>query len=325
MEPLAAETVGAYLVSRGLVADVATVSAEELDWGVSSVVLAVEAPGLSVVVKQALDRLRVQDEWLAKRERSRTEADALRLIATLTPGAVPRVLDADEERCALTIERAPLDWRNWKERLLQGDADAEIARRLGQLLATWHQRTEGDTGAAERFADAEAFDQLRVDPYYRAVMRRWPNLEQPVGELVEEMLDAGRCLVHGDFSPKNVLTGTDGLWIVDFEVAHFGDPVFDLAFMLNHLLLKAVHRPAELAAYRACADAFLAGYGREAEPAYVFGHVGALMVARVDGKSPAEYLTGAERLLARALGTRFVLDPPDSADAAWGRLAEAVA
>ncbi len=135
-----------------------------------------------------------------------------------------------------------------------------VARRLGELLRAWQAATLRDDELARRFGDIEAFDQLRVDPYHRAVMRRWPSLAGPIGAYAEELLATRVCLVHGDFSPKNVLVGPDSLWVIDFEVAHVGDPVFDPAFMLNHLMLKAIHRPADAAAYRACAEAFVSSY-----------------------------------------------------------------
>ena len=321
---LSAQTVGAHLIRRGLVAPGTPVAATELEWGVSNVVLAVEAGDLRAVVKQALPRLRVAEEWLAKRERTLTEAEALRLAGRLVPGSVPAVLDVDEEACALVVAHAPDAWQNWKAQLLAGDVDPAVAARLGATLAVWHRETEGDESVARRFSDSEAFEQLRVDPYHRTVMRRWPRLERAIGAYVEEMLDTRLCLVHGDFSPKNVLVGPDGCWVLDFEVAHVGDPVFDLAFMLNHLMLKAIHRPEGLEGYRACASAFLAAYRRDAEPAYLLGHAGCLMVARVDGKSPAEYLTEDERLLARTIGSRLVLDPPATVEDAWGLVAGAV-
>jgi 5-methylthioribose kinase len=321
---ISAETVGEYLAGRGLIESHIPVRARELGGGVSNVVLAVEADGFRAVVKQALPRLRVADEWLAKRERAVTEGEALRLAGALVPGSVPGVLDVDRAACALVVALAPPQWRNWKDELLNGRADPEVARRLGETLAAWHRTTEDDEDVALRFGDVEAFDQLRVDPYHRTVMRRWPSLERAVGEYVEEMLDTRRCLVHGDFSPKNVLFGGEELWVLDFEVAHVGDPVFDLAFMLNHLMLKSIHRPAACEGYRDCAEAFLDAYARPLEEHYLLGHTGCLMVARVDGKSPAEYLTEGERLLARSVGSQLVLDPPVSVGEAWDRLEQAL-
>jgi aminoglycoside phosphotransferase (APT) family kinase protein len=323
MEDLTPGNVGAWLVAQGLLAPGAAVDAYELGGGVSNVVLAVTADGLDAVVKQALPRLRVEDEWLAKRERILTEAAALKLAGRITESVVPAVLAVDAERCAIAIERAPETWTPWKDALLRGEVDAGLAARLGAVLAAWHRETVRDAAVAERFGDHEAFDQLRVDPYHRTVMRRWPRLARAVGVYVDQMVATRVCLVHGDYSPKNVLVGAEGLMVLDFEVAHVGDPVFDLAFMLNHLLLKTIRRPESAASYRAAGVAFLDVYRDEAgpaldfDPAFLCGQIGCLMVARVDGKSPVEYLSEAERMAARAAGARLLLDPPDRIEEAW--------
>jgi 5-methylthioribose kinase len=316
-------TVGEYLESTGLLPVGSVVQVTELGGGVSNVVLGVESAELSCVVKQSLPRLRVVEEWLAKRERAVTEARALTLAASLVPGSVPRVLDLDADRYAFTIERAPASWRNWKDDLLSGVADATVAGRVATLLATWHAGTR-DAAAAEAFADREGFEQLRIDPYYRAVAHAHPDLAATVEHHVEQLLRPGRCVVHGDYSPKNVLVGDGALWIIDFEVAHFGDPAFDLAFMLNHLFLKALHAPEAADGYLRCAevfwDTYAAGVPGSLEPdaAATLGQVGCLMVARVDGKSPAEYLGARERERARSLGRRLLTEAPQSLDEAFG-------
>jgi tRNA A-37 threonylcarbamoyl transferase component Bud32 len=320
-ELLSPATVGPFLAQRGLVPEGATVVARELGGGVSNVVLAVTVEGRAMVVKQAMPRLRVQDEWLATRERAISEAEALRVALRLTPGAVPEVLDVDRGACVVTIGHAPVGWRNWKEDLLAGDVDPAVAGRLGELLAVWHGATHGDVDLARRFGDLQAFDQLRIDPYYRTSASRRPELAEAIGEALERMSRTQVCLVHGDYSPKNVLVG-DGVWVLDFEVAHYGDPAFDLAFMLNHLLLKQIHRPALASELAGCARAFWDAYragmpaGLVPETPYVLAHLGCLMVARVDGKSPAEYLAAGERERARALGSCLLLEPPASLDAA---------
>lgn len=326
-ELLDASSVGAFLVERGLVEEGADLHARPLAGGVSNVVLAVEGVGLRVVVKQALPRLRVADEWLATRERALTEAAALRLAADLTPGAVPAVLDVDEPSYAIVIAEAPDGWSNWKEELLAGRADPGIAGRLGTILAAWHTGTAGGS-QAWRLADTEAFEQLRVDPYHRTVMERRPELAPAIEEVVEQMLATTSCLVHGDYSPKNVLAGSEGLWVVDFEVAHVGDPAFDLGFMLNHLLLKSIHRPGDATGYYECAHSFLAAYAgavpEELLPPlpYVLAHVGCLALARVDGKSPAEYLTDEEREIARRVGEDMLTSPPASLELVWYAMAD---
>lgn len=318
-------SVVAYLNERGVVSS-PRAAVRTLGGGVSNTVLEVSDGGRRVVVKQALPRLRVASEWLAKQERALTEADALRLAGTFTPDVVPRVLDVDPERCAVTIEAAPAHWVTWKEALMAGDAEASVAARLGGVLATWHERTAAQADALGRFDDQDAFVQLRVDPYHHTVAARHPDVAPAVAEVVTAMAGLRRCLVHGDFSPKNVLLGHDGLWVIDFEVAHLGDPAFDVAFLLSHLLLKAVHLPEDRAAYAACADRFLAAYragvpaGFAGPPAHLVAHLGCLLLARVDGKSPAEYLTDGQRRTVRTLALAVLTDPPGDVADVWGLL-----
>lgn len=305
-----------YLSERGLKPATGAV-VRSLGGGVSNIVLAVgEGPG-SMVVKQALARLRVADPWWAPRDRALAEADALELAGRLTPGAVPRVLDRDPERCALVVDRAPTDWEDWKSLLLSGTADYGRAARLGSLLSRWHNATLHGLQLSERLRQQERFEALRVEPYYRTIARRVPKVSAGVLAYADAMLARRLCLVHGDFSPKNVLVGAEpNLWVIDFEVAHLGDPAFDVAFLLCHLMLKSVHRPELAHEYDRCAGEFTTSYeaGVQAELSpswpYVLGHVACLLLARVDGKSPAEYLSVDEQARARKFGELLLLEPP---------------
>ncbi len=178
------------------------------------------------------------------RDAMSNEAEALRSASRITPGRrSPLLDDSTRERCVLTIAAAPAGWTTWKSRLLHGDTDPAVASRLGEMLAAWHRASFHDDAVAGLFGDLDAFEQLRVDPYYRTVALRRGELAASIAPFVERMEATHVCLVHGDYSPKNVLVG-EGIWVIDFEVAHFGDPAFDLAFMLNHLLLKRLHVPA---------------------------------------------------------------------------------
>jgi 5-methylthioribose kinase len=310
---LSAADVGEYLVRRGLIEDARGIEVEELAGGISGVVLAVRSEGKRLVVKQALSRFRVAEEWLVPRERALYEAQALELMSRLVPGSVPELLDVDPETFTLVIEEAPEGWRSWKSLLLEGAADRAIAQRLGELLTTLHTSTaDVDLGSAE------SFDAQRVDPYLRTIQRRHPQLAAQIGAYIDRLLATEQCVVHGDFSPKNVLAGDRGVWVIDWEIVHRGDPTFDLAFMLNHLLLKTIHRTDTRDAYEACGTAFLDAYTPGVQdPAWLLGLVGCLMLARVDGKSPAEYLTLAERERARAHGVELLRDPPGSLPDAW--------
>ncbi|WP_219413552.1 phosphotransferase [Pseudonocardia nigra] len=330
-ELLDQDTVVAYLRGRGLLDDQST-RVRELDGGVSNTVLSVESAGHAWVVKQSLPTLRVAQEWRAKQERTLNEARGLAVAARLTPGHVPGVVDVDPERFVLVIERAPDGLTPWKGLLLQGVVHEPVAATLGRLLGTWHHATAADPALVEGLDDPEAFDQLRVEPYHLATAQALPDVRDAVLAVADAMAARRICLVHGDFSPKNILTGPGGTWVLDFEVAHRGDPDFDVAFLVTHLLLKAVHRPAHRGAYAAAAAAFLRAYsdatrplretGLQAEPEHLVAHVGVLLLARTDGRSPAEYLTAPERDIVRRVGRRVLTRRPPSVPRVWDVLAE---
>lgn len=305
-------TVVGYLSRRGSLPD-GPVRAEMLGGGVSNVVLAAGGGERAVVVKQALGRLRVAEEWYAPEERAMIEADALEFVGRITPGRVPRVIDRDARRHTLTIARAPAGWQDWKTLLLQGRADPTVAAELGVTLGSWHRRTTG-VALPGSLEGTEHFEQLRLSPYYRSVAQKAPELSGRVLGLADQLLVRRVCLVHGDFSPKNVLVGPGGPWVIDFEVAHRGDPAFDVAFLLCHLTLKSLHLPEKAAGFDACAAEFIRAYQAAAgrpEPRlpYVLEHVGCLLLARVKGKSPAEYLTPSERAAAWRLGMDLLEAP----------------
>jgi aminoglycoside phosphotransferase (APT) family kinase protein len=319
-------TLRSHLIRRGLIGPADEVSLSSLAGGVSNDVVAVDAPGFRVVVKRALARLRVAEEWLADPARIETEGRALELAGRLLPGAVPSVLDLADGY--LVIERAPDDWRPWKEQLLAGLADPRVAERLGYALGTWQRETAGRADVAREFGDTTAFTQLRVDPFHRTVAERHPDLADVIETTVQVMTRSRACLVHGDYTPKNVLASPDhgGLWVIDWEVAHVGDPAFDPAWMTGHLLLKMVHRRESAPAYQAATRAFLDGLATGLagalvqDSAQLLRQAGCLLLARVDGKSPADYLTEGERRTTRELARRLLTHPPASILDAWEML-----
>lgn len=280
--------------------------------GVSNDVLLVEAGGVRVVVKQCLAQLRVAADWRATPRRILAEAAALRVASMAVPGACPRVLMEDESQLTIAIEAAPPSWEDWKQQLLRGAVDADVACWLGATLSAWHQLSPHDD-LVRQFHDREAFVQLRIDAYYRAAAEAVPEAAPDLRALIDATMETRSALVHGDFSPKNVLVGPTGRWVIDWEVVHVGDPAFDVAFMLTHLHLKAIHRPSSAHAYRQAAQAFLDSYAERSptplDAARVRRHVGALLIARVAGKSPAEYLDDEERAVALGLGLSALRDP----------------
>lgn len=299
---LSPDTAIPYLRERGIVSERAT--ATELGGGVSNVVLRVADGDSAYILKQSLPRLRVAEEWLAPQERIITEAEAMRLASTIVDDGVPGVLLSDPSTFVLVIESAPSDWTDWKTQLMAGEVFPSAAARVGATLGELHRSTMGTSDLSELLRATEPFEQLRLRPYYERAAQAVPEWSNTLHTLAQELRDNRRCLVHGDLSPKNVLVprgGGDRAWVIDFEVAHRGDPRFDLAFLLTHLTLKSIHVQSARDLIDEAALAFLQAYEvvtADTLPVDLPGvarHVGALLLARVHGKSPVEYLSTAEQ------------------------------
>ncbi len=324
---LSPETAPAYLRDRGLLdaSEVDDASAAPLGGGVSNRVVRIDAVDRSVVLKQPLPNLAVEDDWPADVSRVHNEAAAARAYAAVIASAgledvrVPAVLAEDEAAHVVVFSHAPDRAAMWKRELLDGRVDAGVARSLGRLLGTVHDRATADEELRERFADPTPFDQLRVDPYHRTTADRHPEVAEEIRAEAERVLAADRTLVHGDYSPKNVLVdrGSGVRWLLDFEVAHWGDPAFDTAFMLNHLFIKSVHVDGRLEACIDAAREFWAAYreaaGWDVERETV-RELAVLMLARVDGKSPVEYLDPGEDDLLRGISKRALREGTGTLD-----------
>ena len=310
-------------------------SAEVLSGGVSNVVMRVSVPeGEDFVVKQSRAQLRTQAAWFSQPERIWRERDVLEVLSRVTPpGLVPKLLFEDRDNFLFAMEAIPREHIVWKSSLLEGEADASIGRRLGETLARIHAGTTGDSDLRERLGDRTIFDELRLDPFYRFVAERQPELRPALQRLIDETMATTTCLVLGDFSPKNILlvpseSSSDGerprLVLVDFETGHFGDPAFDLGFFLSHLLLKTIKHARRADEFLEMVCEFWSAY-REAglQPAreqQTVSHLAACMLARVDGKSTVDYLTSEAQAFVREVSRDWLLSPPDRVDFAFAEL-----
>jgi 5-methylthioribose kinase len=315
------------------------VCVRELSGGVSNIVLLVERPdrgGADFVLKQARARLRTRQAWFADVERAWREADVLAHCARLldeharrSPACTklrvhsPRIVFEDRENYLLAITAAPRPNRSWKEDLLAGRVEPQIARACGRLLATLHGESWLNRELADRLGDRSLFEQLRVDPYYRTLAKARPETAGALARLIASLEEHPRSLVHADFSPKNLLVFSSGLMMVDFETGHFGDPAFDLGFFLSHLVLKACHHAPRHAEYLGLSRQFYESYDeamagaistRELSDLWARGvqNFAACAWARLDGKSPVEYLSDSQSNAMRALcRTLFEAEPRD--------------
>src|SRR5262245_15337628 len=306
-------------VSLGLAEEHEEVQALPLEGGVSSGVFRVDVRSGSYCVKQALPRFKVAKEWRVPVERVFAEIEYLRTVGGIVPGSVSRVIGHDDATKSFVMEFLGPEFRNWKTQLLAGDVDVRIANQVGDVLGRIHSATADRADLARRFATDDNFYAIRLEPYLVESSRVHPQLADVLLALVTRTAATRRVLVHGDVSPKNVLAGPNGPVLIDAECAWFGDPAFDVAFCLNHFLLKAAHLPHHAEALMSCFAAMTRAYFAHVhwEPARALeGRAASLLpgltLARVAGKSPVEYLAAPARDRVRMLAIRLLLRQPTS-------------
>ena len=306
-------TVVAYLTNRGIISGPAEV--EELTGGVSNVVLAVKAGAKDLVLKQALPQLKVAAVWKADQRRAIVEANGMKLLHSITPTSVPELIDFDPEDFTLTMERLPRECTVWKSDLLSGVIKPSIGADLGKILATWHNFGADSKESRDAYMEDSLFDQLRVTPFYRAVAKVNPALDARIQELIAEISTQKITLVHGDFSPKNIMiTGVNKPIVLDFEVMHTGNPVFDLGFVSAHLLCKYLRTedPAHKNPLRETALAFIDSYARACNIEVAKSlphHVAVIALARVEGVSPVNYLDEAGKARVQSVTKAALANP----------------
>lgn len=309
MRIIEAESAEEYLRERGFLEQHERIQATNLAGGVSNVVIGCESNlRPPFVLKQSRPQLRTKEPWFCSPERIWREVVTLRVCERVlnartgsTRGITcPRVLFEDPTNYAFVMTAAAVGSRTWKSELLDGHYDVRIAHECAVLLATLHAETWHDPGVAVELEERCYFDALRVDPYYRFTSTRLPEFQVVLQDLERSVWNERHCLVHGDFSPKNLLARGSNLMLIDFEVGHYGDPAFDLGFFGAHLILKTIHRWPDRAAIMKLSDDFWTTYGSLMETqcgtadaesllARAMQNLGGCLLARIAGKSLIDY------------------------------------
>ena len=302
-----------------------------LTGGVSSDIVRVDLASGPICVKRALPKLKVEADWQAPVERNRYEVQWMQVAAGIVPAAVPRILGEDLQTGMFAMQFLDsATYPVWKAQLRDGEISADTARDVGRCVAAIHARTAGDTAVAHAFATDHIFFPIRLEPYLAATADKHPDCAERLHSLMRVTAATRKALVHGDVSPKTILAGPDGPVFLDAECAWYGDPAFDLAFCLNHLLLKCVWRPRWQARYLVCFDALAQAYlaaetweshsDIEARTAHLLP---GLFLGRVDGKSPVEYINSdEERDRVRRVACELLTRPVDKLSdvrAVWQR------
>lgn len=297
-----------------------------LTGGVSSEICRVDEGTRTFVVKRALPRLKVKGEWQADVARNHSEKCFLEWCGKQIPGSVPSLFHAGKGYFAM--EWLGEGYRNWKDMLLDRNSSPSLARRAGEMLGRIHRLSHHDPELCEAFPRIDLFEQLRVSPYLLVTGAAHPELLPLFECAANEVRNRRECLIHGDFSPKNILCRGDRLVLLDAEVAVYGNPAFDLAFLLNHFCLKGLLHALENKSEQEHYHAAISGYFHErklktdemeALNLRVAFLLPMLMLARVDGLSPVEYLHTTQQEQVRQFVYREVGKPAslESLAGAW--------
>lgn len=298
-----------------------TLEIAPLTGGVSSDIVRIRLPdGRQYCAKRALSKLKVATDWQAPLERNQYEVAWLRRANAIVPGAAPEVIGEDRGHGIALLEYLPADdYLLWKSELLAGHADPSVPVAVANALGRIHAATLNDPTTAAEFPTDHLIDALRLDPYLRFTATRHPELADRILAVLATTAGTKLALVHGDVSPKNILVSKrDGHPVLlDAECAWYGDPAFDAAFCLNHLALKSIHLPALrgnlLDQANVFATTWLGHFPAELRPgieARTAALLPCLMLARVDGKSPVEYLSEINRQVVRDRAIPFIRNPP---------------
>lgn len=296
MFELSADNAVEYARQRGLIGPAQQTRIESLTGGVSCTTVRLHPEGARpIVIKQALPKLLVKADWRSDPERSRFEVLAIR-FATRVIGAenVPDVIDEDDENHILTMASADVSAENWKTQMMHGNVRLETARECAEILAALQSVAPDSPIMPQELRDKTFFRQLRLEAYFEASARIETDVAGELHELIEVHDREAFCFTHADYTPKNFLVCDGRLFLLDFEVAHIGHYAFDPASILNHLFLKSRKFPEWADRFRAASREFLGRYceltGVAPDDAIIWKCLGGLMLARVRGKSPVEYL-----------------------------------
>ncbi|MGI9373626.1 MAG: phosphotransferase family protein [Hyphomicrobiales bacterium] len=287
------------LIKRGLIRNEESAKFTALAGGVSSDIWRVETDERTFCVKRALAKLKVDADWFAPIERNRFEVAWYRVANNIVPGAAPEILAHDEKTMLCVMEYLDPDiYKLWKNELKDGRTNVAQSAQSGEILGRIHAGTAGSVEVGAHFPRADIFHAIRLEPYLEATAGAHPDLREQLYFLSERTGKISLTMVHGDVSPKNILMGPNGPVFLDAECACFGDPAFDLAFCLNHFLLKCLWNPSAREGYLSSFKAMAESYREQVnwEDAAGLEHRAAtllpgLFLARIDGKSPVEYVT----------------------------------
>ena len=309
-----------YLRDGGSIEKNTEVRISLLSGGVSNRTVLLEFDdGSSWVMKQALDKLRVEGDWFCSPERIFYEAEAMRWLDQYVHGNTPKLIFEDQSQYILAMEAVQPPFENLKTLLISSPPRSIYFKSAGKLLGQIHlQGSKQETHIPELFNDNQFFQTLRIEPYYLETIKKVGESKSFFETLIADTNNDRYTFVHGDYSPKNLLVKDDKLILLDHEVVHYGDGTFDLGFFIAHLLSKSNHLPEYNAEFISGVLVFFEAYldqtkmmNKSREQRAVSHTIGCFL-ARVCGLSQLEYLSEEQRHRQKSIALRLLADIPHS-------------
>lgn len=292
-----------YLRLTGRISQGEKCAVEKLSLGVSNKTqLLTRESGEQWVIKQSLHKLRVRQDWFSSRERIQIEYEGLKWLSkTLMPGNVPEPVFFDNANFILCMRAVPRPHDNLKLLILKREIDIILFKKLGEMLGVIHKEGKRSEETRTLFANRTFFTDLRIEPFYEFTGKRIPGLNDFFHELITQTLKVQETIVHGDFSPKNILVRNGNVVLLDYEVMHYGDPAFDIGFFLCQMLSFTNHLPDVKEGLINASLAFWSSYSTTVErisdvtEERAVRHTIGCLLARIKGRSPVDFLTDEEQ------------------------------
>ncbi|HTO71003.1 MAG TPA: phosphotransferase [Myxococcota bacterium] len=259
MTPLDEAALPGWLESRDLLRAAGARVERAGDGNINWVRRAIGADGTRRIVKQARPALEKFPEYRVDTARIVFEARYMAVLRREVPGQariLPKVFFFDELDRALVLEDVSPAER-LDELLDAGRASADTLFALGEFLGAVHRATAAQAPLLVReFANDEmrklhgehvfslpfAPNDFPIEPRLRALADAalaTPGVRTRIAALRGRYYESRESLVHGDVQAGNVLVQNDRPRLLDAEIAHVGDPAFDLGQALAHV---HVHR-----------------------------------------------------------------------------------
>ena len=308
----------ALLEELGLINSDVPISVTALTGGVASDIAHVQVGSQDYCVKFALPKLRVKADWYAPVERNLAEYRWLETYAQIDPeGAIPLYGHSPSQNGFVMGYLAGPNTYLFKTALFEGKGMRHDAMMIGRNLGRVHQVSTSSQFDARPFYNRDDFYALRIEPYLVHTAKAHDAVAEKLQAMAEYLYRSERVLVHGDVSPKNILIHQKRPYLLDAECATIGDASFDVSFCLNHFILKALHVTSHRSAYLGLCETFWQAYRAEIQfedhsqlEMRISQLVPMLLLARVDGKSPVEYLTDKTAIEIRALALTLLNKQP---------------